>query len=78
MHLSTSRKSNKINGIFALQDKSTGMNFGLVQRHDVNLTFTITECQTEQAAQIWYQNVHFNLLKKLCDEIRVLIVPSLK
>ena len=35
------------------------------------LTFTFTECQTAQAAQIWYQNVHSNLLKKLCDEIRV-------
>ena len=42
------------------------------------LILTITECQAAQAAQIWYQNVYFNLLKKLCDEIRVLIVPSLK
>ena len=32
------------------------------------LTFTFTECQTAQAAQIWNQNVHFNLLKKLCYE----------
>ena len=38
------------------------------------LTFTITECQTAQAVQIWFQNVHFNLLKKFRDEIRVLIV----
>ena len=43
-----------------------------------HMSFTITECQTAQAAQIWFQNVHFNLLKKLCDEIRVLIVLSLK
>ena len=42
------------------------------------LTFTITECQTAQAAQIWFQNVLFNLLKKLYDEIRVLIVLSWK
>ena len=42
------------------------------------LTVTITECQTAWAVQIWFQNVCFNLLKKTCDEIRDLIVPSLK
>ena len=42
------------------------------------LTCMTTECQTAQAAQIWFQNVHFNLLKKLGDEIRVFIVLSLK
>ena len=43
-----------------------------------HLTFTITECQTAQAAQIWIQNVHFNLLKNLCDEICVLIVSVIE
>ena len=42
------------------------------------LTFMITECLTAQAVQIWFQHVRFNLCKKTCDEIRVLIVPSLK
>ena len=42
------------------------------------LTLMITECQTAQADQIWFQHVRFNLLKKTCDEIRVLIVPSFK
>ena len=42
------------------------------------LTFMITECQTAQAVQIWFQHVRFNLLKKTCDEIRVLIVSSFK
>ena len=42
------------------------------------LKFTITECQTAHAAQICFQNVLSNLFKKLYDEIRVLIVLSLK
>ena len=42
------------------------------------LTFMITECQTAQAVQIWFQTVLFNMLKKTCDKIRVLIVSLLK
>ena len=33
------------------------------------LSLIITEYQTEKAAQIWFQYVRFNLLKKTCDEI---------
>ena len=42
------------------------------------LKFMITELETVQAAQIWFQNFYFNQLKKTCDQIHVYILPSLK
>ena len=38
----------------------------------------VIECQTSQAAQIWFQSVRFNLVKIACDKILALRVPSLK
>ena len=79
MHLSTSH-IDKINGIFRITGQKYGNDIASFWCNVMMsyLTFSIKECQTAQAAQVWFQNVHFNLLKKLCDEICVLIVLSLK
>ena len=78
--MSRSRKSDKINVILALQDKRYENDVALFWYNVMMsyLTFMITEFQTAQSVQHWFQNVRFNLLKKTCDKIRVLIVPSLK